>query len=230
MPPEIPDWYLDWVKSHRTTFGLHTPEASAAFAAWWPAFRAMSATASELGVATLVVLNAGPAPMRLADHYQALRTALGAVRDKARSTAETQRAALPAPDRGVCADGCGDTGYVTVPHPRFCSAEGWRHSHHNAAGNPVYVTAAVTCRCAVGRRSHERQQSAAMADGGKAGGVALTLSAYEDRVNSSWRSHMEYRDAEAKSQVEIDAHAKASFEDAMRTFAASTAMPARSAF
>lgn len=227
-PPEIPAWYSDWMKHHRTTFGLHTAEAVAALSAWWPAFQAMAVDARELTAATYAVLNAGPAPMRLSDHYQALRTALGLVRDTARGKADKARLEA-GHDRGVCADGCGDTGYVIVPHPKHCSGEGWRPSHHNAAGNPVYVTAAVSCRCGVGRRTHERQQSAAIEDQGKADKVSLTLSAYEDRVNSNWRGHVEYRAAEAKAFADIDHSAKASFEDAMKRFAASTAMPGRAA-
>lgn len=227
MNPEIPEWYSAWMKHHRTTFGLHTAEAVAALGAWWPAFNAMGADHNELTAATYAVLNAGPAPMRLSDHYQAIRHALGLVRDVARGKAEKAR--HESHDRGVCADGCGDTGYVIVPHPKHCSAEGWRPSHHNSSGNPVYVTAAVSCRCEAGRRSHERQQSAALEDSGKADKVALTLSAYEDRVNSNWRGHMEYRQAEANALADIDLSAKASFETAMRQFAASTAMPGRAA-
>lgn len=228
MTTELPGWYLDWVKQHRTTFGLHTAEASAAFAAWWPAFNAMSVTRDELTAATYAVLNGGPAPMRLADHYQALRTALGLVRDTARGAEQKRRLAESGNDRGTCADGCRDTGYVTVPHPKHCSAEGWRPYHHNAAGNPVYVTAAVACRCGAGRRLHERQQSAA-AESGQTSRVVMTLSSYEDTVNSNWRGHMEYRDAEAKAFAEIDYAAKASFEQAMKNFAASTRMPGRAA-
>ena len=154
MPPELPAWYANWVRHHATTFGLHGPEAVAAFAAWWPAFNAMGADHRELTASTYAVLNGGPAPMRLADHYQALRTALGIVRDKARVDAGKARHAGNDNDRGQCDDGCGESGYVVVPHPKHCSAEGWRPSHHNAAGNPVYVTAAVTCRCDRGNAGH----------------------------------------------------------------------------
>jgi hypothetical protein len=220
-PPELPAWYANWVRHHATTFGLHAPEAVAAFAAWWPAFNAMGADHRELTASTYAVLNGGPAPMRLADHYQALRTALGTVRDAARAKAD----AVTHYDRGECADGCGDSGYVTVPHPRYCSAEGWR-PHHHAAGRPVYATAAVTCRCDRGRRIHAQQQSAVLND--PKARTTMSLSDYEDRVNSNWRGHMEYRAAESKAFADIDAHAKASFENTMRQFAASTAMPVRS--
>jgi tellurite resistance protein len=57
----------------------------------------------------------------------------------------------------------------------------------------------------------------------------MSLSDYEDRVNSNWRGHMEYRAAESKAFADIDAHAKASFENTMRQFAATTAMPGRAA-
>lgn len=65
----------------------------------------------------------------------------------------------------VCVD-CGNTGLVEVPHPDYVRLGEWLEHHKNAAGEPVRITATVTCGCAKGQTVHADMAAKAGLDKG----------------------------------------------------------------
>lgn len=199
LEPTPPD-YVEWAKTHLRTFAIASTENLATFGLWWPAFRAMGCTFNELHAATQTILRGGPAPMKVSDHYHALKMAVASERTSmANRNAQTR--IQTGTDRGRCAE-CDFTTVVTVPHPAHCSAEGWRPARYNAQGDAVYVTAGVLCnRCKPGQDAIARQRSAAAAPGGKPG--MMTLDGYEDFVNGNWREQLHDRTEQARAIAEV---------------------------
>lgn len=216
MPPELPVWYAEWVKSHLVAFAILTDENVAAFASWFPAFRAMGVDRNELGRATFAVLNGTALPFKTADHYLALKLAVASDR-----AAVANRKDVQGDDRSVC-DDCGDSGYSTVPHSNYCDAIAWRPVRHNEQGNPVYATCAVICRCWKGRKFNERQQAEHLDDSTKP--VRMTIGEYEERVNDNWREQVRQRKAKerelANAEMSVPANSKEFLSNLAARFAA----------
>ena len=178
----LPDWYSAWVRSHLVRFGMVNPDNVAMFGSWWTPFAARNVTGQELAMATETIHNRNTHPSKASDHYLEIKLVIATARDSAVKRIETNYA----PDRGVCSD-CGETGYIAVPHPRFCNAVEWSPSHHNFAGDPVYATAAVICRCWKGRKFAAAQENEIL-NGAKK--QTMTIGEYEDQVNGDWRRQM----------------------------------------
>lgn len=198
MPHDFPPWYPDWVKHHLVTFGILSDENSAAMLIWWPVFRSMGVTAQELSNASFAMLNGGPAPMRIADHFFTLKQTIGTDRNDRQRKAEVVERQMG--DMNFRCPTCDSTTWVTVPHPKFCDASEWRIQRYNSHGNPVYVTAVVLCdRCDRGRATINRQQGDDIVRA-----KSLTLGNYEEFTNANWREQMaDYRQrAEYVQQAE----------------------------
>lgn len=183
-PPASPAWYREWSEYHLLQFGIRNAESQFAFATWWKSFSAMGFTAHELSNATEAV-RIGPKCIRVDDHYHAIKSAILAARSEAVALGEKRR--RESDDRGRCQDCC-DSGFVSVPHPRFCDATEWRPERFNRFNEPIYATCGVLCKCEIGRRMIAAQQQRAMDDAKTK--TSMTLSQYEDRVNGNWREQM----------------------------------------
>lgn len=175
----LPDWYSDWVRKHLVRFGLVSADNVAMFGSWWPSFAARNLTAAELSRATDAIHNRNQHPTKASDHYLEIKIVISSARDAEMKRSEQS----DEPDRGVCSD-CGETGYIAVPHPKFCNAMEWRPVRHNWAGDPVYATAAVICRCWKGRKFATAQEADVLNGGRK---QTLTIGEYEEQVNGDWR-------------------------------------------
>ena len=173
-----PQWYRDWASDHQAAFLLPDEWLHAA-ALWWDTFASLGATADELAAATREV-QAGDRVRAWGDHLPALKAAVGRGRD--RRAAEAKRAEADGrPDRGVCVD-CGDTGWATVPHPKFLNEFGeWVPDGHGPGGEPRWVVCGVACGCVKGRKT--------MADAQAVGKNPLGLERYGRRC-PTWRDQM----------------------------------------
>jgi len=196
--PPAPAWYLAWMNHHLLTFGIKTHDAVQAFTNWYGMFAAFGYTEAELREATASVINSGPPPVRIGDHYLAIKKAIGAARNT------RQREELDSdthPDLGRCVD-CGDTGIVSVPHPDFADPQGWRPIKHNAAGDPVYCRMGVTCRCNRGHQIHQAQLSRVVEKKLKA--ASMTLEEYTDTKNYTWRQQIADEYARRKHNLAVE--------------------------
>lgn len=194
----LPEWYSSWIRLHLVQFAIVTADNVATFGSWWQSFSALGFTPDELNRATRHVRNLPEetAPTRVGDHYHAVKLAVVNERDRNR-----QKAVNYDDSRGLCAD-CGDTGFISVPHPRFCDAVGWRPDRHNVHGDPIYTTCAVICRCWKGRQFAERQQAGEME--GKPP-KTLTIGKYEETVNGDWRRQIRERDDQRRTVSLVEA-------------------------
>lgn len=194
----LPEWYSAWVKSHLVQFSLVSADTVATFGSWWQSFSALGFTPDELTRATRHVRNlpAETSPKYAGDHYHAIKLAVVNERDR-----NSQKAVNYDDSRGLC-DDCGDSGFISVPHPKFCNAMTWRPERHNHAGNPVYVTAAVVCRCWKGRKFAERQQADEM-DGIPP--KTMTIGQYEEKINGDWRRQIRERDEQRRTVAHVEA-------------------------
>lgn len=176
------DEYLAWIKAHLTTFGALNPANVATLTAWFPAFDAMLATSHELQKSTYAVLSLESQPVGWGSHFVAIRTEI--VRQRAEQ-AKRQVEDYSAPDRGACVL-CGGSGIVVVPHPKHCSAEGWRPIY-TASGKEYYPTAGVLCTCSVGMRAAQLQVAKDESQ------RSLSLETYKLAANGNWREQMRER-------------------------------------
>lgn len=197
MLPKIPKWYDEWRANHLTTFACYRTDVLETFATWFPAFHAMGFTGHELARATRAML-AGPAPARIADHYQALKLAVAAERTDAERR-KKQADYQSGDTRGICAQ-CGDSGMMSVPHPAHCNAQEWRPVRYSEHGDAIYATASVLCNCQRGRIAAARQNS----EGSESKMKCMTIEAYEQTVNGNWSEQIAEHEAhrEAVKRVE----------------------------
>lgn len=190
----VPKWYRDWFMSHLTKFGVVNADNVAMFGTWWSSFTSWNVTSKELYAATETIHKRPKHPAKVSDHYQEIRQIIAADRDAELKRTETDYDS----DRGTCTD-CGNAGFVAVPHPRFCDAMEWRPTHKNEHGDSIYATAAVLCKCVVGRRMIAAQ---AQIDSGETRSKrSMTLEHYEQCVNSSWKNQIEERREQIRSHL-----------------------------
>lgn len=199
MPPEYPDWYAAWMIHHCDQFALMETTEAAPFVKWWAPLAEMSVTEAELYSATRSMMGADKAPFKVVDHYFAIKALIGEARNKAENylqdAAERKRESQIDDGVGLCAD-CSNSGYVSVPHPRYCTGQEWRPARYGEQGNPIYMRAAVVCRCWVGKRIETKQKAGDGSDdpGKKKKKVpakkCLTLEQYENECNGQWRDHL----------------------------------------
>lgn len=183
---QFPEWYGKWVTRHLLTFGILDTSNSTTLFCWWDTFNTYSYTDAELTEATRTILAAPEMPIRLGDHYYAIKRAVSKIRDDKRKHDENQR------DRdddtwGRC-PACNNTAMVPVPHPSFADPHGWRPKGHNRVGEPIMVETTVLCKCWHGEKMREAETNAIQAK--KRKGYSLTLEEYESGMNYTWKAQM----------------------------------------
>lgn len=172
-------WYLDWVKNYLVANGANDATNQQMLLSWHVAFIALRATPQEMARATMDVLALTDRPIRMADHFAAIRATIVSNRSDAKNR---EIANYSAEDRGACVL-CGNTGSVAVPHPAKCDAERWQPVF-TTAKTEFYPTAGVVCRCEAGRRIVACQ----MNNEGRP--KQMTLDYYEQYVNGNWKEQM----------------------------------------
>jgi|694.fasta_scaffold06344_12 hypothetical protein len=175
----MPGWYLEWIAAYLTANDANTGTNQAMLKAWWPGFVALRADPAEMRQAIYDVLALTDRPIRTADHFAAIRSAiLNRRADRAKAAVKD----YSAEDRGLCTE-CGDTGWIIVPHHKHSSAEGWRPAYSSTA-KEIFVTCAVLCACSIGRRFADAQKERDESQ------RAMGIEAYQNFVNSNWRQQM----------------------------------------
>jgi hypothetical protein len=187
MHDEFAEWYVEWAKEYLRLFGIATNENLTTLTLWGRSFCAMQFTYGEMKLAEAIVRNLPKetAPARVGDHYYAIKSAVTSSREMTRQKIETT---VSADDKGRCSD-CGESGFIIVPHPKFCTAMEWRPNGNSRHGDPIFPTAAVLCRCWKGRKFDERQAQDRL--DGKT--VCMPVTTYEETVNANWRNQMRER-------------------------------------
>jgi hypothetical protein len=197
MPPT---WYLDWVKNYLVTNGANDATNQQMLISWFNAFDALRATPQEMVKATVDVLALTNRPIRMGDHFAALRVAIVTRRADAAARAIAD---YSAEDRGACVE-CGNTGSVIVPHPSHANAERW-NPVYTVAKTEFYPTAGVVCRCEAGRRIVACQQNV------EGRPKQMTLDHYEQYANGNWREQIDEQRQRNKAirdtEVAIDPNA-----------------------
>ena len=179
------DWYSVWVDQHCETFAIADQNRVLAMLAWRvPLLDHLGASEVELHETTRMCVLDRPSPNFPNEHLEAIKRHLAELKVKARAREAT--AAEKYHDRhGTCAK-CGDTGSVTVPHPRFIADLEWVPSSHNHQGDPIRATCAVSCDCYRGRKGYD---AACLRVQGTDQLPPLTITAYET-INPDWRAQM----------------------------------------
>jgi hypothetical protein len=161
--------YAEWAGWHATAFGFQTEAEGKMLLSWTGLFRDLGITPGELAAASKDLAARDP-PIWRSEHLQALRDRVRQLRNPPPPRPPDE----PAPgDCGTCRD-CGGTGRVIVP------AGGVKTANGNAVSRPG-STAAVTCRCALGRWFADRPGDRP---------ALLSLEAYE-RWNPDWRRQVD---------------------------------------
>jgi hypothetical protein len=182
-----PDWFDEWAEYHLRGFGLPmTDDFAATFNIWREVFRHLRYSSADLYAATASMIASPPPPARFGELLEThLRSIHAAVKENRRLAA---RATAGFGDEASTCGGCGDSGWVVVPHWRQVDAGSWL----SAATQVVY------CRCPVGR-ARLAEIEARLAEPAKPGerrrGRSLTLEEYEAKVLPDWRRVMTERDA-----------------------------------
>jgi hypothetical protein len=133
-----------WKTRYAPPFGMVSDVDEVMFDSWFDIFVHAGYTIAELDEARLA-LHLAP-PKNRWEHLESIHRTV----TQLRKDAERKRRAEIAPDGsevGTCVD-CGDTGWVTVPHPIHVTGGEWV-GHGQYSYRP---TAAVVCRCYRGRR------------------------------------------------------------------------------
>ena len=215
MNYQWPEWYTIWAALHLKTFAIVSKDNMQTLELWWPAFRSMGVEEQELHNATQRVLSCQDAPMRVADHYSAIKVSIANDRiDRLRRSEAAQMAT--GPDYSKCAD-CGNSGWVVVPHPKHCDAFEWRPHRYSGQGDAIHATASVLCsRCNIGKTFIARQANNEDTPREK----AMVLEWYENHVNGNWREQI--KDLQDQKATIRDVEANNAARDTtsvIRTFA-----------
>lgn len=157
--------YIEWARKHGVRFGFLDNDL-AMLGEWFEVFSLD--TLANLREASNRLLRRPPGFPR--EHLAALLDALRVLKAE-RFDAETRDLA---DDRGTC-DRCGGSGRVVVPHPKSIRKGEWVPLQRTSSGRANYYTAAVACRCSLGRWHIEHNKRS-----------LLPLDEYEE-INPNWR-------------------------------------------
>ena len=168
---------------------------------WRNAFEARGLNLADLHDAIDAMLLDDELPNTGRDLYQTICKHAGA--SQRVRISKSQRAA-PSHEFGIC-ETCGNSGYAIVPQLSVTFPDGtsqklvdeadWYPVRHNAHGDPIHATYAVSCRCAIGKRSHDA------APGDK---KPMSLDMYEG-WNPYWRVQMARRDEGRRAECDARA-------------------------
>lgn len=206
---EIPEWYTKWSLKHGKLFSMSPAPWSQVTSAWYPFFAMIGANGDLMAKATLEVQILEAPPKNYEGHMYAVKAALGRVKDRERKR-ETPASLQEGQCYSVC-NFCGNTGLVSVPHPKHITAGEWEPWKHNAEGMPIHATAVVSCKCHRGVRQRD-----STAERNK---PIMTLEQYEATVNPAWREHLIERDQQAQWAVDAERRAVVTTEGIAKAFA-----------
>jgi hypothetical protein len=178
--------FMDWADHHAGLFGFVRPEEQVMLRKWCELFRGEGFTADELRRATDHIAANDP-PVWRSEHLQALRDRVRELRNPKPAPPPDEP---PPGDCGTCRD-CGGTGRVIVP------AVGLRTAGGNTVTRPG-ATAAVVCRCPLGRWFASRCMAW---DGSSYRLPMLVLDAYE-RDRPDWRREADQEREAARLKVQ----------------------------
>lgn len=175
------DWFDEWTEYHLRAFGLPlTDDFLQTFLVWKEVFRHLRYGSTELWAATADMVASPPPPARFGE---LLNSHLRAIHQSVRDRRKAARGGSPGTTYYSACSDCGNSGWVTVPHPRDVDNGSWLSS----------LTAAVTCRCSAGRATIAPWESHDPTVKEKT--PPMTLDRYVECVLTDWRRVMTERDA-----------------------------------
>lgn len=126
--------YADWVSKHCRCFGMDKQSDLEMVTEWANVFALDGFTPDELDATTTAMIRNPPRFRN--EHLERIHTIVRANRVLSRQVAQASDT------QSVC-DYCGNSGFVTVPHPEYVRDYRWM---------PPFPTAAVICPCYAGRQ------------------------------------------------------------------------------
>ncbi len=212
--------YEHWSRRYASVFGLTSAADQDRFAEWYEIFDSCGYSLDELDGATMDI---GRQPPEFPNqHLGRIHASITAGR-RAKAIARARGAEVGGGGPGVCAV-CGDSGWVTVPHPRLVIGGDWLAAEFGGR-----LTAAVCCGCWKGRSNETSWESLPDKEQLRIP-RPLTLDAYR-RSNPGWAEQMARDQAERLAvlgfQADADPQRRAGFDEVRNRLAAAFGLPQR---